>query len=267
MKSGDELGGAGMQVRPLIEVSGVSKRFGGLLALNDCSLSLSAGEITGLIGPNGAGKTTLLNAVTGLVRPDSGTVSMDGISVTGMSAHRLAAMGLARTFQLVRELRSLTVLENLLLAPPRQSGETLRAALSPWRKWWVQESANAEKARELLERVGLWHLANQPSGALSGGQKKLLDLARALLLKPRIILLDEPGAGVSPPVKREIIDLVRELKAEGISFGIVEHDMLIVGELCDRVHVMVEGATLVSGTFAEVTSNSRVVEAYLGLAA
>lgn len=256
-----------MQINPLLEVSGVSKRFGGLVALNDCSLSFNAGEITGLIGPNGAGKTTLLNVVTGLVRPDRGTVHMNGADVTAMPAHRLAGMGLVRTFQLVRELGSLTVLENLLLAPPHQRGETVQCALSTPRRWWAQESRNAQKARELLKRVGLWRLADQPSGALSGGQKKLLDLARALLLEPKLILLDEPGAGVAPPVKREIIAVVRELKAEGISFGVVEHDMLIVSELCDRVHVMVEGTNLISGTFAEVTQDSKVVEAYLGFAA
>ncbi|OZA89180.1 MAG: ABC transporter ATP-binding protein, partial [Azorhizobium sp. 39-67-5] len=135
------------------------------------------------------------------------------------------------------------------------------------RKWWAQEHENAAKARALLERVGLWKLADQSSAALSGGQKKLLEVARALLLEPRLLLLDEPGAGVSPPLREEIICLVRELKAEGLSFGIVEHDMHLVGEVCDHVHVLAEGRTLVSGTFAEATSDPRVVEAYLGLAA
>lgn len=256
-----------MQTGSLLDVSGVSKRFGGLVALNECSLSFKAGEITGLIGPNGAGKTTLLNVVTGLVRPDSGVVHMNDVDVTAMPAHRLAAMGLVRTFQLVRELGSLTVLENLLLARPHQPGEAIQNVLSVRPRWWARERQNAQKARELLERVGLWRLADQPSGALSGGQKKLLDLARALLLEPKLILLDEPGAGVAPPVKREIIEVVRELRADGISFGVVEHDMLIVSELCDRVHVMVEGTNLISGTFAEVTRDSKVVEAYLGFAA
>ncbi|RXF73586.1 ABC transporter ATP-binding protein [Hansschlegelia zhihuaiae] len=252
---------------PLLEARCVAKRYGGLAALDGCSLSLRAGEVTGLIGPNGAGKSTLLNAMTGLVRADAGTVLLDGRDVTALPAHRFAALGVARTFQIVRELGSLTVFENLLLAPRRQSGEGVAASLFARRKWWAQESVNAEKAKALLERVGLFRLADQPSGGLSGGQKKLLDLARALLLEPKLILLDEPGAGVAPPLKIELIRLVRELKAEGVSFGLVEHDMHLVGELCDHVHVMAEGRLLVSGTFEEVARDRRVVDAYLGVAA
>jgi ABC-type branched-subunit amino acid transport system ATPase component len=251
----------------LLEVRDVSKRYGGLAALDGCSLALQAGRITGLIGPNGAGKTTLLNVMTGLVRPDAGAVLLDGVDVTSTPAHRFAELGVARTFQIVRELGSLTVFENLLLAPRMQSGEGVVASLFGRRKWWAQESENAIRAKALLERVGLFKLADQPSGGLSGGQKKLLDLARALLLQPKLILLDEPGAGVSPPLKSEIIRLVRELKTEGVSFGLVEHDMHLIGELCDHVHVMAEGRQLVSGPFAEVVKNRRVVEAYLGVAA
>ncbi|HEY0291640.1 MAG TPA: ABC transporter ATP-binding protein [Hansschlegelia sp.] len=251
----------------LLEVRGVAKRYGGLAALDGCSLTLETGRITGLIGPNGAGKTTLLNVMTGLVRPDEGRVLLSGRDVTAAAPHRFAALGVARTFQIVRELGSLTVFENLLLAPPRQSGEGVVASLFGRRKWWAEESANALKAKALLERVGLYKLADQQSGGLSGGQKKLLDLARALLLEPKLILLDEPGAGVSPPLKLEMIRLVRELNAEGVSFGLVEHDMHLVGELCDHVHVMAEGRLLVSGTFGDVVKDRRVVEAYLGVAA
>ncbi|OYX73114.1 MAG: hypothetical protein B7Y95_09370 [Rhizobiales bacterium 32-66-11] len=250
-----------------LEVSGLVKHYGGVAALDGCSLSLRKGEVTGLIGPNGAGKTTLLNALTGLAKPEAGTVSFMGADVTGLPAHRMAALGVVRSFQIVRELSSLTVFENLLLAPPHQIGERLLGAVISRRKWWAQEHVNAAKARTLLERVGLWKLADQSSAALSGGQKKLLEVARALLLEPRLLLLDEPGAGVSPPLREEIIRLVRELKAEGLSFGIVEHDMHLVGEVCDHVHVLAEGRTLVSGSFAEATSDPRVVEAYLGLAA
>jgi ABC-type branched-subunit amino acid transport system ATPase component len=252
---------------PLFEVRDVAKRYGGLAALDGCSLTLESGRITGLIGPNGAGKTTLLNVMTGMVRPDVGAVLLSGQDVTPLSAHRFAALGVARTFQVVRELGSLTVFENLLLAPRGQSGEGVVASLFGRRKWWAQESANALKAKALLERVGLFKLADQPSGGLSGGQKKLLDLARALLLEPKLILLDEPGAGVAPPLKSEMIRLVRELKAEGVSFGLVEHDMHLIGELCDHVHVMAEGKRLVSGSFDEVVKDRRVVEAYLGVAA
>ncbi len=250
-----------------LQVAGITKHYGGVAALNGCTLSLARGEVTGLIGPNGAGKTTLLNTLTGLARPDAGTVIFDGVDVTGLPAHRMAARGVVRSFQIVRELASLTVFETLLLAPPQQTGETLGGALFQRRKWWAQEHADAARARVLLERIGLWRLADQPSASLSGGQKKLLEVARALLLEPRLILLDEPGAGVSPPLREEIIALVRELKAEGLSFGIVEHDMHLVGEICDHVHVLAEGRTLVSGTFAEATADPRVVDAYLGIAA
>lgn len=252
---------------PLFEVRDVAKRFGGLKALDGCSLALEAGHVTGLIGPNGAGKSTILNVMTGLLRADQGAVLLNGHDVSATSAHRFPALGVARTFQIVRELGSLTVFENLLLAPRLQSGEGVVASLFARRKWWAEEQANAQKAKALLDRVGLFRLADHPSGGLSGGQKKLLDLARALLLEPKLILLDEPGAGVAPPLKLEMIRLIRELKAEGVSFGLVEHDMHLVGELCDRVHVMAEGKRLVSGTFDEVSKDRRVVDAYLGAVA
>lgn len=256
-----------MTPSPFLQVSGLTRRYGGVAALDGLTLDLARGEVTGLIGPNGAGKTTLLNALTGLARPETGTVLLEGEDVTGLPTHLMAGRGVVRSFQIVRELSSLTVFETLLAAPPRQSGETLVGALFGRRKWWAQERANAEFARGLLERVGLVKLADQPSALLSGGQKKLLEMARALLMKPRLILLDEPGAGVSPPLRQEIVRLVRELKADGLSFGIVEHDMHLVEEVCDRVHVLAQGRALVSGTFAEATSDPRVVSAYLGVAA
>ncbi|MFG1360565.1 ABC transporter ATP-binding protein [Xanthobacter pseudotagetidis] len=250
-----------------LDVRGLTRRYGGVAALDGCTVDLARGQVTGLIGPNGAGKTTLLNALTGLAKPDAGSVTFEGEDVTGLAAHRMAAKGVVRSFQIVRELGSLTVFETLLIAPPHQAGETLVGALLARPKWWAQERANAAEARRLLERVGLLKLADQPSGMLSGGQKKLLEVARALLMQPKLILLDEPGAGVSPPLREEIIRLVRELKAEGLSFGIVEHDMHLVEEVCDRVHVLAQGRALVSGTFAEATSDPRVVDAYLGVAA
>ncbi len=252
---------------PFLQVKGLTRRYGGVAALDGVTLDLARGQVTGLIGPNGAGKTTLLNALTGLARPESGTVLLEGENVTGLPAHVMAGKGVVRSFQIVRELASLTVFETLLAAPPAQSGETVVGALFGRRKWWAQERANADLARALLERVGLVKLADQPSAMLSGGQKKLLEMARALLMKPRLILLDEPGAGVSPPLRLEIVRLVRELKAEGLSFGIVEHDMHLVEEVCDHVHVLAQGRALVSGTFAEATADPRVVSAYLGVAA
>lgn len=250
----------------LLEVHDVSKHFGGLAALDHCSLSLAKGEVTGLIGPNGAGKTTLLNVISGLVKPDSGTVRFDGRDVTGQPMHRVAALGLVRTFQIVRELGGLTVLENLLLAPFHQRGEAISGSLFARAAVREQEARHATKARDVLKRIGLWKLADHSASALSGGQKKLLELARVLLLEPTLVLLDEPAAGVAPPLLKDIIELIRELKAEGISFGIVEHDMHLIGAICDRVHVLAEGTNLISGSFAEVTGDARVIDAYLGLA-
>jgi ABC-type branched-subunit amino acid transport system ATPase component len=180
--------------------------------------------------------------------------------------HRVAALGLVRTFQIVRELSGLTVLENLLLAPAHQRGETVAGTLFGRSAVGHQEQASAAKARVILKRIGLWKLADQPASALSGGQKKLLELARVLLLEPSLVLLDEPAAGVAAPLLKDIIQLIRELKADGISFGIVEHDMHLIGEICDEVHVLAEGKTLVSGSFAEVTADARVIDAYLGFA-
>jgi ABC-type branched-subunit amino acid transport system ATPase component len=248
----------------LLAVSEVTKRFGGFTALDQCSVSFEQGVITGLIGPNGAGKTTLLNVITGFAPPDSGSIRFDGADVTAMPAHKLAARGLVRTFQIARELANLTVLENLLLAAAGPPIESITCAL--FRRAAIRETERraAAQARALLDRVGLWRLADAPASALSGGQKKLLELARALMLEPRFILLDEPAAGVAPPLVAELATLVRALVAEGISFGIVEHDMDLVARLCDRVYVLAEGRTLVSGSFAEVAANTEVVEAYLG---
>ena len=251
---------------PLLEVRHVSKHFGGVAALDDCSLSLRKGDVTGLIGPNGAGKTTLLNVISGLVKCDTGQVHFDGQDVTALPMHRVASLGLVRTFQIVRELSGLTVLENLLLAPVHQRGEAISGTLFSRGAVRHQEQDNAVKARAILKRIGLWKLADQSASALSGGQKKLLELARVLLLEPTLVLLDEPAAGVAPPLLKDIIALIRELKADGISFGIVEHDMHLIGEICDRVHVLAEGKTLTSGSFAEVTADSRVIDAYLGFA-
>jgi ABC-type branched-subunit amino acid transport system ATPase component len=251
---------------PLLDVRHVSKRFGGVAALDDCSLSLSRGEVTGLIGPNGAGKTTLLNVISGLVNCDTGKVHFDGREITTLPMHRVASLGLVRTFQIVRELSGLTVLENLLLAPGHQRGEAIAGTLFSRAAVRQQEQDNAIKARAILKRIGLWKLADHSASALSGGQKKLLELARVLLLEPTLVLLDEPAAGVAPPLLKDIIALIRELKADGISFGIVEHDMHLIGEICDRVHVLAEGKTLTSGSFAEVTADSRVIDAYLGFA-
>jgi ABC-type branched-subunit amino acid transport system ATPase component len=254
------------RITPLLEVSHLSKRFGGVAALDGCSLSLRRGSVTGLIGPNGAGKTTLLNVISGLVKADSGSVMFEGQNIGALPMHRVASLGLVRTFQIVREMSGLTVLENLLLTPPHQRGETVAGTLFGRATVREQEQRTAVKARAILKRIGLWKLADHSASALSGGQKKLLELARVLLLEPKLVLLDEPAAGVAPPLLKDIILLIRELQAEGISFGIVEHDMHLIGEICDHVHVLAEGKTLVSGSFADVIADHRVIDAYLGMA-
>ena len=248
----------------LLDIRGLSRSFGGLRALDGCTLSLRRGRITGLIGPNGAGKTTLLNVVAGLVAPDGGQVLLDGRPVQGRPPHEMARLGVARTFQIVRELGGLTLFENLMLAPLGQCGESVSGALLRRGRMREQERELARRAQALLRRIGLWRLADQPAGALSGGQKKLLEMARAMMLRPSLILLDEPAAGVAPPLLTEIVALIRELREQGVSFGIVEHNMKMIAEVCDDVHVMAEGRTLVSGSFADVAADPRVVEAYLG---
>ena len=253
-------------MQDLLTIDHVSKHFGGVAALNDCTLSLAQGKVTGIIGPNGAGKTTLLNVVSGIVKPDRGAIGFDGRDITSLSSHQTAAIGLVRTFQIARELGGLTVLENLLLSALHQAGEKVSAALFRRSAVRRQENDIAAKARDILERLGLWRLADHSASALSGGQKKLLELARVLLLDPKLILLDEPAAGVAPPMLKEIIDVIRSLNREGMSFGIVEHDMYLIREVCHDVHVLAEGAALVSGSFSDVTSDQRVIEAYLGIA-
>ncbi|MGU3663535.1 ABC transporter ATP-binding protein [Methylobacterium sp. A49B] len=260
--------GTGARIMPpVIAIEEIRKAFGGAAALDRCSLTVAGGSVTGIIGPNGAGKTTLLNVMSGLTRPDFGRVVFRGAEITGLPSHAVAARGIVRTFQIVRDLAGFTVLETLLLAPGDQIGEGIVGALFRRSRVEVQERARARRARALLERIGLWRLADAPAASLSGGQKKLLELARALMRDPVVLCLDEPAAGVAPPLLDEIIALIRELRAAGLTFVIVEHDMHLIREICDHIHVLAEGRRLVSGSFAEVTADARVVDAYLGLAA
>lgn len=251
----------------LLKCSGVSKRFGGLSALSDVHLDVEAGRITGIIGPNGAGKSTLLHVIGGLLRADEGMVVLDGEDITRLLPHQRARRGLVRTFQISRELGELTVLENLMLARPDQSGESIIGAFFRYFAVRREEQETAARAKRLLDQVGLWRLADASARSLSGGQKKLLELSRALMLDPKIILLDEPAAGVSPPMRAQISGVIRSLCESGIAFVVVEHDMDLVANLCDRVYVMAEGRNLAAGTFREVISDTRVVRAYLGDAA
>jgi branched-chain amino acid transport system ATP-binding protein len=249
----------------ILSVQRVTRSFGGLRAVNDCSLTVPRGSITGLIGPNGAGKTTLFNLVTGFIKPDSGAVTFRGQEIQRLPPHEVFRLGLVRTFQIPRALGAMTVLENLMLVPKGQAGERLWATwLRPGRVK-RQEFEIMDKAEAVLEYVNLIDLRHAFAAHLSGGQKKLLELARALMADPTMILLDEPGAGVNRVLLRKLTDYVEELCHErGITFLIIEHDMDLVARLCNPVIVMSEGHELVVGTPEEVRANEEVLEAYLG---
>jgi len=250
---------------PILQVERVTKAFDGVRAVNDCTLSVREGTITGLIGPNGAGKTTLFNLITGFLRPTSGRIVFRGQRIDGLPPHRIFHRGVVRTFQIPRELKTMTVLENLMLVPPGQVGERI------WNPWLFafrvsrQERAIYEKALSVLEFVDLIHLRDEYAANLSGGQKKLLELARTLMCDPAMILLDEPGAGVNRVLMRKLVDNIRVLCNErGITFFVIEHDIDLVTRLCNPVIVMSQGERLAEGTPEEVKQDERVLEAYLG---
>jgi ABC-type branched-subunit amino acid transport system ATPase component len=250
---------------PLFQAFALTKSYGGLQALAGVDLSIEAGRITGVIGPNGAGKTTLLNLMSGVERATSGRMVFAGRDITRLPPHRRAPLGLVRTFQISRDLGRLTVLENLLLAASRQIGETLIGVFFRPERVRREEQERIEKARGILQRVDLWRLADAPAATLSGGQKKLLELSRALMLDPTLVLLDEPAAGVAPAMEDTLIETIRSLAAAGVSVLIIEHDLDVVSALCQHVYVMASGKILMDGSFDEVIADTRVVEAYLGL--
>ena len=247
-----------------LRISGIKKSFGDAQILKGVSLEAQSGRITGIIGPNGAGKSTLLNIVGGLIKPDEGQILCGGRDLTLLPMQERARLGIVRTFQLSRELGELTVLENLLVAPLDQSGERVINAFLGRRRFREEERSSARRAKQFLQKVGLWKLADAPARTLSGGQKKLLELSRALMLDPKIILLDEPAAGVSPPLREEISRLIQDLRDEGKTLLIVEHDMDVVARLCEHVYVLAEGANLTNGRFKDVVADERVIRAYLG---
>lgn len=249
----------------ILGVRNLIKDFGGLRAIDHCSLEVRSGTITGLIGPNGAGKTTLFNVITGFILPDAGQVEFKGDDVTAWPPHRIFSKGLCRTFQIPREHQSMSVLENLMLVPAHQQGERLWNSLLRPGSVARQEREIRDKALEVLEFVDLAHLSDEYAGKLSGGQKKLLELARTLMADPELVLLDEPGAGVNRTLmKRLTANIERLCRERGITFFLIEHDMDLVMSLCDPVIVMSEGRELMEGTPDEVRADQRVLEAYLG---
>jgi ABC-type branched-subunit amino acid transport system ATPase component len=249
---------------PLLDVRGLHRSFYGVRALDGVDLTVDAGTITGLIGPNGAGKTTLFNCVSGLIPPEGGRVVFAGRDVTGWRPDRVTQAGLVRTFQIARGFPRLSVLENLMLYGDRQPGERLWRAVVGGRGASARERALRERALAVADRLNLTRVVDAPASNLSGGQKKLLELGRALMTDPRLILLDEPIAGVNPTLAGEIGDHLQSLRADGITFLIIEHHLDVIARLCAPVIVMAEGRHLAEGSFAEVAADARVQEAYMG---
>ena len=249
----------------MLEVKEVDKSFGGLMAVCDCSLKVQEGSITGLIGPNGAGKTTLFNVITGHYKPDRGRIFFQGEEIDGLLPHQIFQKKIYRTFQITREFSQMTVLENVMLMPDQQIGEKI------WNTWVRpasvrrQEKAIQEKALDVLEFVELIDLKDEYAGSLSGGQKKLLELARSMMAEPKMVLLDEPGSGVNPTLMKKLVANIRQLCEEKkITFFLIEHDMDLIMNLCNPVIVMSEGKKLAEGTPEEIKKDERVLEAYLG---
>ena len=250
----------------LLSVRNIRKTFGGVTAVDDVTFDVAPGTITGLIGPNGAGKSTTFNLITGVNKPDRGTVTFDGRDITGKRPDTIAGYGLVRSFQLARELKNMTVLENVMLAPPDQLGEQLSRSVLPGLRRGVaqQERDLRDKAWETLEFFEIDHLAEAYAGTLSGGQRKLLEMARVLMTDPEMILLDEPMAGVNPTLEAKLLNRLQELQSQGYTFLLVEHDMDVVMNHCDPIIVLHQGRVLMEGDAEAVQGDERVLEAYLG---
>lgn len=248
----------------ILSGAGLHKSFGGNRAVNGADLTISEGTITALIGPNGAGKSTVVNLFSGLLTPDAGRVRLTGQDVTGWPSHRIARRGLIRTFQLSRELQGLTVLENLLVTPIGQTGESLLNIFFRPGAVRREERANVERAVEILRDYGLYDVRDNWARELSGGQKRLLELARAVMARPKILLLDEPMAGVNPALVDQIGHHILKLKTDGITVLMIEHNLGVVERICDHVIVMAEGRTLATGRMSDLRGNTKVVQAYLG---
>ena len=249
----------------MLEIKNLYKNFGGIQAINNVSLSIQESSITALIGPNGAGKTTLFNIINGSVQPDSGDIKLNEINITGYEPHQLFNLGILRTFQIAHEFSSLTVRDNLMMVPPNQIGESI---LNTWftpKKIKIEEKEILNKAKEVLDFLQLKHLENEYAGNLSGGQKKLLELGRTMMVKPKIVLLDEVGAGVNRTLLNTIGDAILRLNKElNYTFCMIEHDIDFISRLCNPVIVMAEGSVLMTDTISKVKENEEVIQVYLG---
>jgi branched-chain amino acid transport system ATP-binding protein len=252
-------------MNPLIDVQRVNKAFGGLQVINDCSIQVEKGSITGMIGPNGAGKSTLFNLIAGALAPDSGRVLLDGEDITSLSADQRFHRGLLRTFQIAHEFGQMSALENLMMVPPKQAGEDL---FSAWLKPGMVRREEAEvrrRALEVIDFVGLHHVRNELAGNLSGGQKKLLELGRTMMTNAKVVLLDEIAAGVNRTLLGDLIGNIERLNREmGYTFLVIEHDMEMIARLCDPVIVLAQGSVMVEGHIKEIQNNPEVIEAYFG---
>ena len=249
----------------MLKINNLNKNFGGLKAVNNVTLKVNQGSITGLIGPNGAGKTTLFNTIAGVYSPNSGEIFLEDNNITGLKPHELFNLGILRTFQIAHEFSSLTVLENLMMVPNKQLGENLIYAWFKNSLVKKQEEEIRAKAIEVIDFLNLSHLTQELAGNLSGGQKKLLELGRTMMVDSKLVLLDEVGAGVNRTLLNEISDAILRLnKEKNYTFFVIEHDMDLIEKICDPVIVMAEGSVLFEGSFEEVKSNDDVIEAYLG---
>ena len=249
----------------ILQVNGLSKYFGGLAAVSNCTLNIKKGSITGIIGPNGSGKTTLFNLVAGNLKPNQGTVLFNNDDITGVPAYELFSKGILRTFQIAHEFTNLTVLENLMMVPGNQTGEKLMNVLMSSKIIKSEEEEIKNKALEVAEFLNLKHLSNELAGNLSGGQKKLLELGRTMMVDANLVLLDEVGAGVNRTLLKDLGTAILRLNKErGYTFCMIEHDMDFISRMCDPVIVMSEGSVLFEGTSDEVKKNEKVIDSYLG---
>lgn len=251
----------------MLKIENVSKSFGALIAVDDVSFNLVDTGISGLIGPNGSGKTTLFHLITGFYKLDTGNIHFIGRKISGLPPHVISQKGIVRTFQQTRVLPFLSSLDNLIAAAPNQLGENLLPLFFQPSKVALQETRNSEKAESVLEALGLLKLKDSPAGDLSYGQQKLLEIGRVLMAEPKLIILDEPTAGINPTLIRHLVTILKSLRDQSIKIFLIEHNMPLVAELCEKIFVMDSGSLIFSGTPNEVQNNSRVIEAYLGRAA